>query len=73
MAHYKMKFFGSLQDGDITKHFDKDEVVEFKTNVHESLGEKVDAPKEEKKNVEVAGKEVETAAKEPKAEKRKRK
>jgi len=69
MAFYKMKLFGSytgLKSG-IAYHFDKDQIIEApQGEFNNSIAEF-----SEKREIEVSGKHVETAAMNPKAEKRK--
>ncbi|MEM7298233.1 MAG: hypothetical protein AAF391_08210 [Bacteroidota bacterium] len=72
MGHYKMNFSGSLKLQGRRYRFNEGDVIELpdSAKLSEEQGKKVSKPKDEKKKEKIEGKEMETAAKEPKSEKR---
>lgn len=73
MAHYKMKFFGSSKGkkSDLTRHFDKGQIIEApEGEFDESVAERINPKKEVKESTEVAGKEVETSMRKRRGSKR---
>ena len=78
MGHFKMKFYGSCSDSEGQHHnFSRGQIIELKKGVSfpaiaaDDVSKDFEAEQKTAKKTVKAGKdEVETAAKEPKAEKR---